>query len=80
MAPTELPVRRRNWAIERLALVTIGFWPVMSARSPVAASIALALVRASPRPMLTTIFESRGICIGLVYSNCFWSAGAISAV
>ena len=32
MAPIELPVRRRNWAIERLALVTIGFWPVMSAQ------------------------------------------------
>ena len=30
LAPIELPVRTRNWAIERLALVTIGFWPVMS--------------------------------------------------
>jgi hypothetical protein len=43
----------------------IGFWPVMSDRSPTAASSALALVSASPRPMLTTIFESRGTCIGL---------------
>ena len=34
MAPIELPVRTRNWAIERLALVTIGFWPVMVVRSP----------------------------------------------
>ena len=63
LAPIELPVRTRNWAIERLALVTIGFWPVMSARSPRAASSAFALVRASPRPMLTTIFESRGTCM-----------------
>ena len=71
LAPIELPVRTRNWAIERLALVTIGFWPVMVVRSPSAASSALALVRASPRPMLTTIFESRGTWFGLPYSNCF---------
>jgi hypothetical protein len=61
-----LPVRRRNWAMERFAFVTIGFWPVMRARSPTAASSALAFVSASPSPMLTTIFSSRGTCIGFV--------------
>ena len=80
MAPIVLPVRRRNWAIERLALVTIGFWPVIDARSPTAASSAFAFVSASPSPMLTTIFESRGTCIGFLYSNCFVRAGTISAV
>ena len=65
LAPIGLPVRSRNWAIERRARVTIGFWPVIAARSPTAASSALALVSASPRPMLTTIFERRGTCIGL---------------
>ena len=42
LAPMALPVRRRNWAMERLARVTMGFWPVMMARSPTAASSALA--------------------------------------
>jgi hypothetical protein len=77
-APIVLPVRRRNWAIERLAFVTMGFWPVIVVRSPTAASSALALVRASPRPMFTTILLTFGTCIGLRYSNCFWSAGTTS--
>ena len=63
-APMGIPVRSRNWAMERLARVTIGFWPVIVARSPTAASSAFALAIASPRPMLTTIFSSRGTCIG----------------
>ena len=62
--PIGLPVRTRNWAMERLALVTIGFWPVMICRSPLAASTAFALVRASPRPMLTTILSRRGTWFG----------------
>ncbi len=65
LAPIGIPVRSRNCAIERLARVTIGFWPVIVVRSPTAASSALALAIASPRPMLTTIFSTCGICIGL---------------
>ena len=42
LSPIGLPVRTLNWAIERRALVTIGFWPVIIVRSPDAASIALA--------------------------------------
>jgi hypothetical protein len=64
--PMGLPVRTRNWAIERLARVTIGFWPVMSCRSPTAASTAFAFWRASPSPMLTTIFSTRGTWLGSV--------------
>jgi len=78
-APTELPVRSRNWAIERLARVTIGRWPVIRIMSPSAASIALALVRASPRPMLITILARRGTWFGLPYSNCLRSAGTASS-
>jgi hypothetical protein len=66
LAPIGLPVRSRNCAIDRRARVTIGFWPVICARSPTAASSALAFVSASPRPMFTTIFVSRGTCIGFV--------------
>ena len=65
LTPMALPVRTRNWAIERRARVTTGFWPVMMARSPTAASSALAFCSASPRPMLTTIFVRRGTCMGL---------------
>ena len=43
LTPIALPVRSRNWAIERRARVTTGFWPVIGVRSPTAASIALAL-------------------------------------
>ena len=57
--------------MERRARVTTGFWPVMRVMSPTAASIALAFVRASPRPMLTTILVRRGTCIALPYSNSF---------
>ena len=64
-APIGIPVRNRNWAIDRLAFVTIGFWPVIRVRSPTAASRALAFWIASPRPMLTTTFWRRGVCIGL---------------
>jgi hypothetical protein len=63
LAPIGIPVRRRNWAMLRLARVTIGFWPVIVVRSPTAASSALALAIASPSPMLTTTLSSRGICM-----------------
>ena len=78
LSPIGLPVRILNWAIERRAFITIGFWPVIIVRSPDAASIALAFVSASPRPMLTTIFSSRGTWFGLAYSNCLTSAGTTS--
>ena len=78
MSPIGLPVRILNWAIDRRAFITIGFWPVIIVRSPDAASIALALVSASPRPMLTTILSSLGTMFGFAYSNCFMSAGTTS--
>ena len=51
--------------MERRARVTIGFWPVMVAMSPTAASSALAFCSASPRPMLRTILDTRGTRMGL---------------
>ena len=57
---------------------TIGFWPVIVVRSPRAASRALLFVSASPSPMFTTTFETRGTWFGLEYSNCVVSAGTIS--
>ena len=81
MAPIELPVRTRNWAIERLALVTIGFWPVMVVRSPSGGVERLGIgQRLAQADVDDDLVESRGTCLGLAYSNCFWSAGTTSAV
>src|SRR5215212_159182 len=46
--------------------------------SPEAASIALALLSASPRPTLTTILLTRGTWFGLAYSKCLRIAGTTS--
>jgi hypothetical protein len=80
LSPIGLPARTWNWAIERLARVTIGFWPVIMTMSPDAASIAFAFDSASPSPTLTTIFSTLGTWFGLPYSNCLTSAGTTSLV
>ena len=62
-APTFMPARSLKFAMDFLALVTSGFWPEMVASSVTAVSSALGLSLQSPRPMLITIFSSRGISI-----------------
>ena len=66
LAPIALPSRSLKPAIDFLALVTIGFWPVMmrevgdralEQRRPAAV--------AWPTPMLMTIFSSRGTSMTL---------------
>jgi hypothetical protein len=57
------PSRSLKLAMLLRALVWIGFWPVMVVMSETAASKALELPIASPRPMLTTTFWIRGISI-----------------
>jgi len=54
------PSRSLKFAIDFLARVTMGFWPVMAWRSAVAKSMIFALSRPSPTPMLITILFSRG--------------------
>ena len=61
LAPTFMPERTLKLAMDFLALVTSGFWPEMVASSVTASSRALELSLQSPRPMLMTIFSSRGI-------------------
>src|SRR6185369_6462737 len=53
------------------ALVITGFCPVIDFSSSVATSRILALLLASPRPMLTTIFSILGTAIGFLMSNSF---------
>ena len=66
IAPTGIPLRSLNCAIDLVARRTTAFWPVMrpSSSAPVSASFAFCV--ASPRPMLMTIFSIFGIAITFV--------------
>src|SRR5579884_70203 len=64
--------------MERLALVTTGRCPVMVMRSPSAASLALAFVSCSPRPMFSVTFSTVGTAIGFLKSNSLIRAGTTS--
>ena len=55
-----------------------GFWPAMRPSSSMAASRSLMFWVASPTPMLTTIFWSRGTAITFGYFRSFISRGTIS--
>ena len=63
--PMGMPMRSRKFEIAFRDFVTIGFWPVIVARSPAAASIAFALPMASPIPMFRMIFSTLGTCMTL---------------
>ena len=65
LAPTTMPSRTLKVAIDSLAFVATGFWPVICAKSFIAAWAFLESATASPIPMLTTILSRRGICISL---------------
>ena len=63
LIPTGIPARSLKAATDLRAFTTIGCWPVIMRTSPTADSSARALSLASPMPMLTTIFATRGTCI-----------------
>ena len=65
LAPMGTPSRSLKLAMDFLARVMTGFWPAMACRSAAAKSMTLALSRASPTPMLMTIFSRRGTSRGL---------------
>jgi hypothetical protein len=58
-----IPLRTLNCAIDFLARVTTGFWPLTRASSSAPTSTTFAFCVASPSPMFTTIFSMRGIAI-----------------
>ena len=64
LQPIGMPSRSLKPAIDFLAFVITGFWPVIVASCSAASSSALAFCSASPTPMLSVIFCSRGTCIG----------------
>src|SRR5918997_5569994 len=78
LAPTGIPSRILNPAMLLRALLSCAFWPVILARSSIAPSRARALTTASPTPMLTTIFSSRGTRMGFSMPNLSLRAGATS--
>src|SRR5215213_1924606 len=80
LAPTGIPSRILNPAMLLRALRICGFWPVIFARSSIAPSRARLFWEASPTPMLTTIFSSRGTRMGFSMPNLSLRAGAISSV
>src|SRR3712207_6406261 len=80
LAPTGIPSRILNPAMLLRALLSCGFWPVILARSSIAPSKALPFWAASPTPMLTTIFSSRGTRMGFSMPNLSLRAGAISSL
>src|SRR5262249_30740202 len=63
-APIDMPSRSLNAAIDFRAFVTTGRCPVTIARSSTAESSSLPSRTASPTPMFTTIFSSRGTRMG----------------
>ena len=74
-----MPSRSLNCAIDLRALVTVGRCPVIVARSRTAPSMSLESRAASPTPMFTTTFTTRGTCMTLAKSNSARSAGTISS-
>ena len=63
IAPTGMPWRSLNCAIDFVARRITAFWPVIFESSSAPTSASFALVVASPRPMLTTTFWSFGMAI-----------------
>src|SRR5512136_941266 len=78
MAPMLCPWRSLKFAMDLRALVTTGFCPVMAESCSSDASRILPFWMASPSPMFTTTFSTRGACIGFLSPNSLTSAGRIS--
>ena len=66
MAPTSMALRTLKVAMDFFAFVRTGLRPVIWLISAVAESRSFLFTMASPRPMLTMILESRGICMTLL--------------
>src|SRR5215203_1503441 len=80
LAPTGMPSRILNPAMDFLARLSWAFWPVILARSSIAPSMARLLTTASPTPMLTTIFSRPGIRMGFSIPNLSLRFGATSSM
>ena len=79
LAPMALPSRSLKPAMDFLALVISGFWPVMIVRSRTAPSSSEGCWVARPTPMLTTIFSMRGTSMMLARPSASLSWARSSA-
>ena len=64
--PTGISSRSLNAAMDLRARRTLGFWPAIVASWSSARSSMFESCFASPTPMFSVIFSSRGTCITLV--------------
>src|SRR5215210_3644591 len=79
LAPTGMPSRILNPAMDLRARLSWAFWPVILARSSIAPSRARLFTTASPTPMFTTIFSRAGIRMGFSIPNLCSRSGTTSS-
>ena len=75
-APTGMPSRSLKLAIDLRARRTCARWPAIVVSSSIALSSCFASVFASPTPMLSVIFWSRGTCIDRAQAELLLQARA----
>ena len=78
-APTGIPSRSLKLAMDFVARRTCARWPAMIVSSSIAASSAFASVFASPTPMFSVTFVTRGTSIGVETPSSSCSCGRISS-
>src|ERR1700722_15067347 len=76
--PIGMPLRILKLAIDFLARVITGFWPLIWPSSTAAVLSSLAFWLASPRPMLSVTFCSLGTAMMLSQPKRFMRAGTVS--
>ena len=74
------PSRILKLATALRALVTSGFWPLISVMSATAASSAFLSAAASPTPMFRVIFSSLGTAITLAMPSSSRSRGTTTSL
>ena len=77
-APIGMPSRILNCATDLRALRICARWPAIVVSSSIALSSCFASFFASPTPMLSVIFVSRGTCMIDFRPRSSFSAGRIS--
>ena len=74
-----MPSRSLKPAIDRRARRSCARCPAMIVSSSMAASSVLESVFASPTPMLSVIFSTRGTSMSVLLPSSFWSRGRSSS-
>ena len=75
LTPMGIPLLSLKFEMSFFDLVATAFCPLIAVISLIPKSMSFLSAMASPNPWLIEIFNSRGTCMGLLYSNCFIRAG-----